>query len=183
MSSKKEALNKRVRETISGLSDEALNNIVRTTSLEYTPYALRVAREELKKREKLRSLNADDRALRQMNDEKSHAGCYVEVWREKNFEGEHLLIEGPAEFETLSAGEKDWGDDVCSLRVGPNAFVIAFERSSFGGEMICFGPCQEIADLGEFAFDDEMESLRLINSVKIFENVRHVTMKESSKSE
>lgn len=183
MSSKKEALNKRIRETISGLSDEALNNIVQTTSLEYTPYALRVAREELKKRKKLKSLNADDRALRQVNDEKTRTGCYVEVWREKNFEGDHLLIEGPAEFETLSPGHKDWGDDICSLRVGPNAFVIAFESESFAGEMICFGPCQEIADLSEFAFDDKIDSLKLINSVKIFEYVRHASGQESSKSE
>ncbi|HEX5732979.1 MAG TPA: hypothetical protein VF131_09110 [Blastocatellia bacterium] len=183
MSSKKEALNKRVRETISRLSDEALDNLIRNSSLEYTPYALRVAREEQKKRKKMKSLNADDRALRQINEEKSQTGCYVEVWGEKNFEGDHLLIDGPAEFETLSSGDKDWGDDICSLRVGPNAFVIAFENSSFAGEMICFGPCQEIADLSEFAFDDEIESLKLINSVKIFEYVRNVSRQESSKSE
>ncbi len=79
--------------------------------------------------------------------------------------------------------DKDWGDDICSLRVGPNAFVIAFESSSFSGEMICFGPCQEIADLSEFAFDDEIESLKLINSVKIFESIRQASRQEAPKSE
>jgi hypothetical protein len=183
MSSKKEALNKRIRETISSLSDEALNSLVQNSSLEYTPFALRAAREEQKKRKKLKSLSEDDRALRQVKDEKSQTGCYVEVWREKNFEGEHMLIEGPAEYETLSSGNKDWGDDICSLRVGPNAFVIAFESASFTGEMICFGPCQEVADLTEFAFDDEIESLKLINSVKIFEYTRHLSRQETPKGE
>lgn len=183
MNSKKEALNKRVRETISGLSDEALTALVQNSPLDYTPYALRIAREELKKRKNLKSLNADDRALRQVDDEKSQTGCYVEVWGEKNFEGDHLLIEGPAEYETLSSGDKEWADDICSLRVGPNAFVIAFESASFTGEMICFGPCQEIADLTAFAFDDEIESLKLINSVKIFEYTRHASRQEASKSE
>ena len=183
MNSKKEALNKRVRETISSLSDEALDNLVQTTSLDYTPFALRVAREEVKKRKKLKSLKADDKALRQTSDAKSQTGCYVEVWGEKNFEGDHLLIEGPAELETLCSGDKEWGDDICSLRVGPNAFVIAFESTSYDGEMICFGPCQEIADLSEFAFDDEIESLKLINSVKIFEYTRHVSGQETPKGE
>ncbi len=104
MSSKKEALNKRVRETISSLSDEALQNLVEHSPIDYTPYALQIAREELKKRKKLKSLRADDRALQQTSDEKLRTGCYVEVWGEKNFEGDHLLIEGPAEYEALSSG-------------------------------------------------------------------------------
>ncbi|HJQ67799.1 MAG TPA: hypothetical protein VKA70_02435 [Blastocatellia bacterium] len=183
MSSKKEALNKRVRETISALPDEALQNLVQNSPLQYTPYALQVAREELKKRKKLKSLRADDQALRQAGDEILQAGCFIEVWREKNFEGERLIIEGPSEYETLGSGENDWGDAICSLRVGPNAFVIAFESASFTGEMICFGPCQEIADLSEFAFDDEIESLKLINSVKIFEYTRQASKQESPKGE
>jgi hypothetical protein len=183
MSTKKEALNKRVRETISSLSDEALNNLIQNSPLQYTPYALRVAREEMKKRKKLKSLHADDQSLRQMNGEKPQSDCFVEIWGDKNFQGDHMRIEGPAEFETLSSSEKSWGDDICSLRVGPNAFVIAYERDGFTGEMICFGPCQEVSDLSEFEFDDEIESLKLINSVKIFEYVRHVNGREVLKSE
>ena len=175
MGSKTKALHKRVRETISGLPDEALANIVQHSPRDYTPFALQVAREESAKRKKLKS-----RRKAAVKDDKSQAdqsgsdstGCYVEIWREKNFEGEYLLIEGPAEYETLSSLAKGWGGDICSLRVGPNAFVIAYETDSFRGEMICFGPCQEVADLSELNFDDEIDSIKLISSVKIFEQIR-----------
>ena len=176
MGSKKEALDKRVRETISGLSDEALVKLIRHAPLDYTPFALQAAREELSNRKKLKSLRKEP-----ARGDKSQAaeggsdstGCFVEIWRDKNFEGEYLLIEGPAEYETLNSLASDWTGDICSLRVGPNAFVIAYETDGFGGEMICFGPCQEVADLSEFDFDDEIDSMKLINSVKIFEQIRY----------
>ncbi len=170
MGSKKEALNKRVRETISGLPDEALIKLIRHSPLDYTPFALQAAREELSKRKKLKSLCKD--ASGESNPQADSGGCYVEIWRDKNFEGDYLLIEGPAEYETISSLAQNWADDICSLRVGPNAFVIAYENDSFTGEMICFGPCQEVSDLSEFKFDDEIDSIKLINSVRIFEQLR-----------
>lgn len=175
MGSKKEALNKQVRETISGLTDEALVNLIRHSPLDYTPFALQAAREELSNRKRLKSLRKDAAGVdksRAGDGGSDSTGCFIEIWREKNFEGEHLLIEGPAEYETLKFLAGGWADEICSLRVGPNAFVIAYENDDFGGEMICFGPCQEVADLGELNFDDEIDSIKLINSVKIFEQFR-----------
>ena len=175
MGSKKEALNKQVRETISSLPDEALIKLVRHSPLDYTPFALQAAREELAKRKKLKSLrkavSKEDKSQAECSSS-DYSGCYIEIWRDKNFEGDYLLIEGPAEYETLSSLASSWADDICSLRVGPNAFVIAYENDGFTGEMICFGPCQEVADLSEFDFDDEIDSIKLINSVRIFEQIR-----------
>ena len=175
MRSKTEALHKRVREAMSNLPDEALVNIVQHSPRDYTPFALQAAREELAKRKKLKSPRkgaAKDVKSQAVDGVSDFSGCFVEIWRDKNFEGEHLLIEGPAEYEALNSLARDWSGDICSLRVGPNAFVIAYENDSFKGEMICFGPCQEVADLSELNFDDEIDSMKLINSVKIFEQIR-----------
>jgi hypothetical protein len=181
MSSKKRAFNKRIRETITRLPDDALVDIVKNSPRDYTPYALQVARGELSKRKQMEVLHKEIGALRKTNEDKSEAAqpypdssdCFIELWRDKNFAGDHLLIEGPVECETLNSATEKWGDDISSLRVGPNAFVIAYERDSFRGEMICFGPCQEVADLSVYEFNDEIDSMKLINSVKVFEYVRH----------
>ena len=97
--------------------------------------------------------------------------CYVDVWRDADFRGEMIRILGPAEYPTLDFAQGDWGDDIGSLRVGPNAFVIAYRRRDFQDEPVTFGPNDEVADLRQFKFDDEMESVKVIDSLKIFARV------------
>jgi hypothetical protein len=94
--------------------------------------------------------------------------CYIDVWREADFRGETKRIYGPAEYPALDFAQGDWGDDIGSLRVGPNAFVLAYHRRDFQDEPVTFGPDDEIADLGQFKFDDDIESLKVIDSLKIF---------------
>jgi hypothetical protein len=100
-------------------------------------------------------------------------GCYIDVWKEANFEGERLRIQGPAEYPSLRFEQGDWGDRVGSLRVGPNAFVIAYRDPDFGDRQVTFGPDDEVADLGELKFDDDIESMRVIDSLKIFDRVEY----------
>ena len=95
--------------------------------------------------------------------------CYIDVWRDAHFGGETLRIYGPAEYPDLAFAEGDWKDDIGSLRVGPNAFVMAFRRRGFQDKLVTFGPFDEVADLSEYKFDDEIESLKLIDSLKIFD--------------
>jgi hypothetical protein len=97
--------------------------------------------------------------------------CYIDVWREADFGGETLRIRGPAEYPTLGFAQGDWGDDIGSLRVGPNAFVMAFRSRDFQGQLVTFGPNDEVADLGQFKLDDDIESVRVIDSLKIFDRV------------
>ena len=78
--------------------------------------------------------------------------CYIDVWREADFRGETLRIYGPAQYPSLDMSEGRWGDDIGSLRVGPN---------------------DEVADLGQFKFDDDIESLNLIDSLKIFDRLAY----------
>ena len=93
--------------------------------------------------------------------------CYIDVWDQKNFEGAHLRIEGPAEFPTLMIDSEYWGDHIGSLRVGPTAFVLAYKNRHFKKKMVAFGPGQEVPDLDHFKLDDEIESIKIIDSLKI----------------
>ncbi len=100
-------------------------------------------------------------------------GCYIDVWSDANFEGESLRIEGPAEYPRLRFSQGDWGDRIGSLRVGPNAFVIAYRDENFVDRQVTFGPLEEVADLGDLKFDDEIDSMRVIDSLKIFDRLSY----------
>ena len=99
--------------------------------------------------------------------------CYIDVWRDADFRGETIRIYGPAEYRSLEFSEGNWCDDIGSLRVGPNAFVMAYHRRDFKDELITFGPNDEVADLGQFKFDDDIESLKVIDSLKIFDRLAY----------
>lgn len=96
-------------------------------------------------------------------------GCYIDVWRDANFEGEVIRIEGPAEYPNLKFSSGDWSDQIGSLRVGPLAFVLAYRDKEFEDKMIAFGPNQEVANLDELDFDDDMDSIKVIDSLKILD--------------
>ena len=97
--------------------------------------------------------------------------CYIDVWRDADFRGETIRIYGPAEYASLEFAQGNWCDDIGSLRVGPNAFVMAYHRRDFQDELITFGPNDEVADLSQFKFDDDIESMKVIDSLKIFNHL------------
>src|SRR5215210_9249661 len=108
--------------------------------------------------------------------------CYIDVWRDADFRGETLRIYGPAEYPTLDLldlAQGSWGNDIGSLRVGPNAFVMAYHRRDFQDELITFGPGDEVADLGQFRFDDDIESMKVIDSLKIFNHLEYNSAPEA----
>lgn len=99
--------------------------------------------------------------------------CYIDVWRDADFRGETIRLHGPAEYASLDLAQENWGDDIGSLRVGPNAFVLAYHRRHFQDEPVTFGPNDEVADLSQFKFDDDIESLKVIDSLKIFDRLAY----------
>lgn len=99
--------------------------------------------------------------------------CYIDVWRDADFRGETLRIYGPAEYASLDLAGGRWGDDIGSLRVGPNAFVMAYHRRDFQDELVTFGPNDEVADLGQFKCDDELDSMKVIDSLRIFDGLAY----------
>jgi hypothetical protein len=100
----------------------------------------------------------------------NRSDCYIEVWTQKNFEGEYLRIEGPVECSRLTLAKLDFGESITSLRVGPAAFVLAYGDEEFRGSMVSFGPGEEIHDLAELSFDDRIDSRKVINSLKVFDH-------------
>jgi hypothetical protein len=99
--------------------------------------------------------------------------CYIEVWRDVNFRGEMIRIGGPAEYPNLRFLQGDWEDDIGSLRVGPNAFVMAYRGQDFTDDCITFGPNDEIADLRELRFNDGIDSIKVVDSIKIFDRLAY----------
>ncbi|HWC76306.1 MAG TPA: hypothetical protein VG778_02530 [Blastocatellia bacterium] len=95
--------------------------------------------------------------------------CYVDLWVDKHFQGSCLRLFGPAEYATLVINRTDWGDKVGSLRVGPHAFVLAYEDENFKDRVVSFGPGEAVPDLGALSFDDRMDSLNVVHSLKVFE--------------
>ena len=175
MGSKQNFLNKRIRETISCLSDEDLVNLLGASPQTHTPFARQVAEEEVARRREMKATSgardADPAALRKEAGDK-RADCYIEVWSDKNFEGEYIRIEGPVECGALEFAGLDWGDSISSLRVGPAAFVLVYADKGFKGTMMSFGPGQEVSNLEELNFNDEIDSIMLANSIKVFDELR-----------
>ena len=97
--------------------------------------------------------------------------CYIDIWREADFRGETRRLHGPASHPHLHFREGDWGNDIGSLRLGPHAFVLAFRGENYAEAMLTLGPNDQVSDLRALKFDDEIESLRLINSLKIFDRL------------
>jgi hypothetical protein len=97
--------------------------------------------------------------------------CYIDVWRDADFRGEKLRVYGPAQYPTLELTEGNWCNDIRSLRVGPNAFILAYHRRDFQDEPVTFGPNDEVADLVHFKLDNDIESLNVIDSLKIFDRL------------
>jgi hypothetical protein len=176
---KQESLNKRIRETIAGKSDKELDEMERASDQHYTPFARRVLEEELSRR-RMKAANHDPawgNASDLPTPREGSAGdkqgrCYVEVWSEKNFQGEFLRIEGPNEYRALELASLSWGDSISSLRVGPAAFVLVYSEREFKGSMLTFGPNQEVINLDDLDFNDQVDSIRLVNSFKIFDGSR-----------
>jgi hypothetical protein len=50
--------------------------------------------------------------------------------------------------------------------------VITYEDKNYKGRKVCFGPGEEAADLSGFGFGDEIDSIKVINSMRIFDDIR-----------
>jgi len=178
LGSDRESLNRRIRETVSELSDDALHEMLETSTKQYTVFAREVAEEELSRRRQRTANNrfvagpdVEPESVREKTKAK-RSGCFIEVWSDRNFEGEHLRIEGPVEHQTLDFTKLNWSNSISSLRVGPTAFVLVYAEQDFSGPMMSFGPGQDVPDLDQLNFSDQIDSIRLVNSLRVFDGAR-----------
>lgn len=111
--------------------------------------------------------------------------CWLDVYSEIGFKGEHARIEGPAQLPNLrSVAGADWSNRIDSLAVGPKAVVQAYRKESFrdqpvanpnhpdalknwgekpsdSGDQVSFGPGQKLHHLGELDFHHNINSLKI----------------------
>lgn len=179
MGSDRESLNKRIRETVSELSEDALYEMLRASTQRYTAFARQVAEEELSRRKQRTPNNqfvagpsVEPESLREKTDNDKRSGCFIELWSERNFEGEHLHIDGPVEHQTLDFKKLNWSKSISSLRVGPTAFVLVYAEQDFNGPMMSFGPGEDVPDLDQLNFNDQIDSIRLVNAMRVFDGAR-----------
>ena len=115
--------------------------------------------------------------------------CWLDIYDQDNFQGEHWRVQGPAELSSLKAmGGQDWRNRIESLAVGKDAEVLAFRKESFEDEPqgpvnhpdafqprawgrqdipayqeqeISFGPGKQERHLGELHFHRNINSLKV----------------------
>jgi len=94
----------------------------------------------------------------------THEGCWVEIFEDEDFSTDdaHTKIIGPAEYSNLkNINNKDWGDQIDSLIVGPYAHVQAWEDEDYKDTMIEFGPDTRHSNLNELNFGDDIDSIKI----------------------
>jgi hypothetical protein len=112
--------------------------------------------------------------------------CWLDIYDRTNYDGNHVRLEGPADFPSLSKlNGQDWGSRIDSLVVGPAAEVQAFRQESFKDDSsglpyhgdaikawgedpkaysdkeITFGPGRKEHHLGELNFHENINSLKI----------------------
>lgn len=90
-------------------------------------------------------------------------GCWIDVFEDSDFRGKSTRIEGPGRWNSMRFPSGDFGDMIHSVIVGPRAWPKAYEDENFTDDVLTLWPNQRIADLGEFKFEDEIDSLELFD--------------------
>ncbi|WP_156338822.1 hypothetical protein [Chondromyces crocatus] len=91
--------------------------------------------------------------------------CWVQIWEDKNFKDDTVLLCGPGRWSHLRAlpGEhEDWHDEIESLMVGSDATVIVWGDENFQGPSAEYHAGAKRADLhGRPDLDEDIESIEI----------------------
>ena len=88
-------------------------------------------------------------------------GCWIDLWDAPRCTGHHRRVTGPIDLPYLRIAEPDWGEEVRSLVVGPNAYVQCFEDLNFADSVFWLLPSQRVDDFADLACNDDIDSIRL----------------------
>lgn len=92
-------------------------------------------------------------------------GCWVIIYRDTNYEGDSLRIDGPAQFSNLqglpNSNGVDWGDQIGSVKTGSRCWFVGYADDDFGDTHIVVGPNSQIPDLADL--EDEIDSIKLFD--------------------
>lgn len=90
-------------------------------------------------------------------------GCWIELFDAPQFQGSACRLHGPGEFAGLRVREKDWGQYVESLVVGPTAYVQCFKSGDFDGTVVWLLPSQRIEHTSELDCEEGIDTMRLFD--------------------
>lgn len=90
--------------------------------------------------------------------------CWAEIYMNSDFDknGPRLLLVGPHELATLKGlNDQNWNNDIESIIVGPEAFMILYEAPEFEGRTLIVAANQTMNNLTDAQMKNKSESLRL----------------------
>ena len=90
-------------------------------------------------------------------------GCWVDVFDAEQLTGNSRRLIGPAEFLGLRIREKDWGETLASLNVGPCAYVQCFDSNNLLDTVFWLLPNQAVEQVSDLDCVDTIDSLRLFD--------------------
>jgi hypothetical protein len=91
-------------------------------------------------------------------------GCWLDVYDAAGFAGNGRRLIGPADFPGLRIREKQWGEQVASLSVGPTAYVQCFRAGDFQNTVFWLLPNQSVESVADLdAGGAEVDSIRLFD--------------------
>jgi hypothetical protein len=90
-------------------------------------------------------------------------GCWIDVFDAERFTGHSRRLHGPAEFLGLRIREKDWGEHLLSLHVGPAAYVQCFDSRDFHDSVLWLLPNQSVDNLADLDLGTGVDSIRLFD--------------------
>ena len=78
-----------------------------------------------------------------------------------NLTGNQRRLHGPADFLSLRIREKDFGEHLASLNVGPGAYVQCFDSHNFLDSIFWLLPNQTVETTEELDCGETIDSLRI----------------------
>ena len=88
-------------------------------------------------------------------------GCWLDVWDGVRCKGNHQRLIGPIDLPYLRVAEPGWDSQVCSMIVGPNAYVQCFEDLNFYDSVFWLLPNERVDDVTDLPCNDDIDSIRL----------------------
>ena len=90
-------------------------------------------------------------------------GCWVDLFDAAQFQGNRCRLHGPADYAGLRVREKQWGEHVESLVVGPTAYVQCFRAAEFDDTVFWLLPSQSIESVSELDCPPDIDTFRLFD--------------------
>ena len=90
-------------------------------------------------------------------------GCWVDLFDAADFQGHACRLHGPAEFIGLRLREREWGEEVLSLNVGPTAYVQCFRTDDFDDTVFWLLPSQSIENVSDLETSPTIDAFRLFD--------------------